>query len=128
MIPVIHSIGPEIPISLEEAKAKVEKATQTFADQIARLEFGECENNVKDRIAGTTAAAQTIKNQYYLGSRFPVGSQVLCDDGWTGNVIEVLNHSIVSVRWTHHSNGKPLEDRRLFVTTVSVDRLTLVMK
>jgi hypothetical protein len=92
-------------------------------------EIRECENNVKDRIAGTTAAAQTIKNQYYLGTRFPVGSQVLCDDGWTGNVIEVLNDSIVSVRWTHSANGKQLRDNYTpFVTNVHVGRLTLVMK
>jgi hypothetical protein len=43
-------------------------------------------NRIDERIAGDTPLAREIKNDYYHGSRFPVGTEVFCE-GYQGTVV-----------------------------------------
>lgn len=90
---------------------------------------GECENNIRDRIAGSCPTAQKIKDQYY--GVFNVGDQVVCDDRWEGVVVRarVANYDkydehYVEVEWTHHPDGTPVTSH--LRTEVQAERLEVL--
>jgi hypothetical protein len=94
-------------------------------------ETTECPNNIHERIAGDTSTARRIKNKYYGGTEFMVGTPVKHSTGYTGVVVErpeSFDHfeddeNIAYVQYQYDPDGLVVDAEwvdREFITDLSV--------